>query len=121
MLLLPFVKACRSYGKLDRPRHAVLSCLRHRVVLDLFCSSCWKHKTGNAKQWADARRDFHSTARALRRDTIHLSRLRLVVSRLAVEFQRRREEANAKPDGSKAIFCDPAFKGQTGNRRSRRW
>ena len=99
-LLLPFVKACRSYGKLDRPRHAVLLLTGTELFSTFGPPSCWKHKTGNAKQWADARRDFHSLlALCDATQSIYLG-LDSWSADWQIEFQRRREEANAKPDGS---------------------
>ena len=51
-LIIPFVKASRAYGKLDRPRNAVLL-LTGSELFSLFGPpQCWENKTGKTKEYA---------------------------------------------------------------------
>jgi hypothetical protein len=95
-LLLPFVNACRAYGKLDRPRNAVLLLTGTELFSIFGPPSCWEDKAGKAKEWADARRDF-PTLLALCEATqsIYLDLEPWSVDWQA-EFDRRREAAEGK-------------------------
>ena len=59
-LLMPFVKACRTYGKLDRPRNAVLLLTGSELFSMSGPPRCWKGKAGKAGDFADARRPISS-------------------------------------------------------------
>ena len=73
---------------------------RHRVVLDLWPALMLEAQDWQREAMGRCSAGLSLTARALRRDTIHLSRLNSWSADWQIEFQRRREEANAKPDGS---------------------
>jgi hypothetical protein len=59
-VLLPFVRACRAYGKLGRPRHGVLLLTGTELFSMSGPPSCWKDNPGKGKQWARGRRTFSS-------------------------------------------------------------
>jgi hypothetical protein len=92
-LLLPFVKACRAYGKLDRPRHGVLLLTGTELFSTVGPPSCWQDKPGKGKQWADGRRFFSSLLELCdATQTLYLDLEPWSVEWQA-EFERRREAA----------------------------
>jgi hypothetical protein len=92
-LLLPFVKACRAYGKLDRPRHGVLLLTGTELFSTFGPPSCWQDKPGKGKQWADGRRYFFSLLELCdATQTLYLDLEPWSVEWQA-EFERRREAA----------------------------
>jgi hypothetical protein len=96
-LLLPFVKACRAYGKLDRPRHAVLLLTGTELLSTFGPPSCWEHKTGKAKEWADARRYFPTLlALCAATQSIYLDLESWSVD-WRIEFDRRRNAVTNNP------------------------
>jgi hypothetical protein len=99
-LFIPFVKACSCYGKLDRPRNAVLLLTGAELFSMFGAPSSWETKSGIAKQMADAKHSFHSLlALCEASQSIYLG-LGSWSADWQVEFERRREEANGKPDGA---------------------
>ncbi len=92
-LLLPFVKAYRPYGKLDRPRHGVLLLTGTELFSTFGPPSCWKDKPGKGKEWADARRPLSSLLELCNAtQTLYLGLEPWSVEWQA-EFARRREQA----------------------------
>jgi hypothetical protein len=92
-LLLPFVKACRAYSKLDRPRRGVLLLTGTEPFSTFGPLSCWKDKPGKGKQRADGRRHFSSLLELCdATQTLYLGLEPWSVEWQA-EFERRREAA----------------------------
>jgi hypothetical protein len=92
-LLLPFVNACRAYGKLNRPSHGVLLLTGTELFSTFGPPSCWQDKPGKGKQWAEGRRPFSSLLELCdATQTLYLGLEPWSVEWQA-EFERRREAA----------------------------
>jgi hypothetical protein len=59
-ILVPFVKACRAYGKLDRPRNPVLLLTGTELFSMMGPPTCWKEKGGKAATFAERGRSASS-------------------------------------------------------------
>ena len=55
-LLTPFVKACRKYGELDRPKNPVLILTGVELFSPLGPPQCWRNAGGAMKTFADSSR-----------------------------------------------------------------
>jgi len=90
-LLLPFVKACRAYGKLDRPRHGVLLLTGTELFSTFGPPLCWKDKPGKGKEWADGSRFFSSLLELCDATQMLYLDLEPWSVEWQAEFERRRE------------------------------
>jgi hypothetical protein len=55
-LLTPFVRACRKYGKMDRPKNPVLLLTGIELFSGFGPPQCWRDAGGHMKAFADANR-----------------------------------------------------------------
>ncbi len=92
-LLVPFVKACRAYGKLDRPRHAVLLLTGTELFSTFGPPSCWTDKAGKAKEWADARRPLPTLLNLCEATQSIYLNLQSWSADWIIEFEQRRNAA----------------------------
>ena len=90
-LLLLFVKACRAYGKLDRPRHGVLLLTGTELFSTFGPPLCWKDKPGKGKEWADGSRFFSSLLELCDATQMLYLDLEPWSVEWQAEFERRRE------------------------------
>jgi hypothetical protein len=58
-LLTPFVRACRKYGKLDRPKNPVLLLTGTELFSGFGPPQCWRDAGGRLKAFADAGRTIN--------------------------------------------------------------
>ena len=91
-LLIPFVKATRAYGRLDRPRNAVLLLTGSELFSTFGPPACWEGRTGNAKQWAEGRLVPTLLALCEATQSIYLG-LDSWLTDWGIEFERRRAAA----------------------------
>jgi len=91
-LLIPFVRACRSYGKLDRPRNGVLLLTGSELFSHIGPPSCWREKDGIAKDMADKHRPFSSLLELCDASQMIYLGLDSWSADWQAEFARRREE-----------------------------
>lgn len=57
-LLTPFVKKCRRYAKLDRPKNPVLLLTGTELFSDFGPLECWRDADGQMKAFADSGRSM---------------------------------------------------------------
>jgi hypothetical protein len=102
-ILIPFVKACRVYGKLDRPRNPILLLTGTELFATFGPPGCWKDKPGAPEKFANSRGYPHTLMELCDvTQQIYLG-LESWSKDWDAEFERRRNMAQKPIDGSEDV------------------